>query len=233
LSAPEPTRVGTSSLWLLAAALALSIAAGGALAIDLPIARAVRESKGPGDLVRLVRLAEAFAYGGSVAILIVAAATLDPRGWRVAPRLVICAFGAGLAADLVKLLVVARLRPAAADLNAAAADTFVAWLPPLASEPLQQVGLQYSSTLQSFPSAHTATAVGLAIALTALYPRGWWLFTALAIISGAQRMVSQSHFLSDVLAGAAIGCLVGAISAASTPVGRWLRAIEQGDPSSR
>jgi membrane-associated phospholipid phosphatase len=186
----------------------------------------MRDSDGPGDLVRLIRLAEAFAYGGSVAILIVAAPTLDPRGWRVAPRLAIGAFGAGLAADLTKLILVARLRPGAADLSGSVGATFVAWLPAMAGEQLEALGLKYSSKLQSFPSGHTATAVGFAIALTTLYPRGWWLFAVLAILAGTQRMVSQSHFLSDVLAGAALGCIVGAICTSATPIGRWLARLE-------
>lgn len=207
----------------------LSLAACAALAVDLPIARAIRGSDGPGDLERLVRLAETFAYGGSVAILILVAATLDPRGWRVAPRLAICAFGAGLVANLVKLLVVARLRPEADDLGDPVSATFVAWLPPLAGEQLQSLGLAYDSDLQSFPSGHTATAVGFAIALSVLYSRGWWIFVGLAVLSGVQRMASGSHFLSDVLAGAALGCFVGAMCSSSTPIGRWLRRVE-GEP---
>ncbi len=178
--------------------------------------------------MRLIRMAEAFAYGGSVAILILVAATLDPRGWRVTPRLVIGAFGAGLSADLTKLLLVARLRPLAANLDGIAADTFVAWLPLFSRQQLQELGLVYGSKLQSFPSGHTATAVCFAIALSVLYPRGWWLFAILAVAAGAQRMVSQSHYLSDVLVGAALGCIVGAICSSAMPVGRWLTSIESG-----
>ena len=57
-----------------------------------------------------------------------------------------------------------------------------------------------------FPSAHAATAVGLAIALGVLYPRGRWLFIAFAFLAGLQRIEAQAHFASDVLAGAAVAC---------------------------
>jgi membrane-associated phospholipid phosphatase len=61
---------------------------------------------------------------------------------------------------------------------------------------------------QSFPSAHTATAVGFAAALTWLYPQGRLLFPLLAVLVGCQRIACGAHYLSDVLVGAAAGCLV-------------------------
>jgi membrane-associated phospholipid phosphatase len=198
--------------WL---AAILALLAAGALWLDMPLARAIKLGHVPGDLARLVRLSEAFAYGGTVALLIVLAATLDPRGWRVAPRLAIAAFGAGLTADFLKLLILRR-RPSAADLSGEITLTFVGWLP----------GFADNHRLQSFPSAHTATAVGLAIALSSLYPRGRWLFAMFAVLAGFQRIESHAHFLSDVLAGAAVACLIGAVCTARGPLGRWLSRIE-------
>jgi membrane-associated phospholipid phosphatase len=61
---------------------------------------------------------------------------------------------------------------------------------------------------QSFPSAHTATAVGLSAALIWLYPQGRLLFTLLAALVGCQRIASMAHFPSDVMFGAATGCFV-------------------------
>jgi membrane-associated phospholipid phosphatase len=58
---------------------------------------------------------------------------------------------------------------------------------------------------QSFPSAHTATAFGLALCLASLYPQGKGWFFTLASLVAMQRMVAGAHYLSDVLAGAAIG----------------------------
>ena len=68
------------------------------------------------------------------------------------------------------------------------------------------------STNQSFPSAHTATSVGLALALICIYPAARSVFCVLPLLVAFQRMDSGAHFLSDVLCGAAVGCLVAALS---------------------
>ena len=151
----------------------------------MPIARWLNEHGLPGDLRRLIRLAEVFAYGGTVALIIATAAMLDRRGWRVAVHLAIPAYGAGLVADRLKLLVW-RWRPALL-IWRGSLDTFVAWLPVVrhAVAIEEQVHQKYTLRLQSFPSAHAATAVGLAIALGVLYPRGRWLFIAFAFPGGA------------------------------------------------
>jgi len=182
-----------------------ALLAAAVLSADLSIAAYVRSHPLPGDLARLVRLSETFAWGGTALIIMLMAAVIDARGWRILPPLAIGAFGAGLLADGLKLIV-ARLRPGAAD-SSGATETFLAWLPLLK---LDHLGHPYGYALQSFPSAHAATAVGLAIALAALYPRGRWLFASLALLACFQRIESQAHFASDVLAGTAIGCAVGA-----------------------
>ena len=65
--------------------------------------------------------------------------------------------------------------------------------------------------MQSFPSAHTATAVGLAIGLSWMYPRGRWLFAVFAALVACQRMQSCAHYLSDTLFGATVGFLVATV----------------------
>ncbi len=217
-SLAAPAAAHQAAARLVGLALVLLLLAAAALLVDLAVANYVKLGKVPGDVKSLVRLSEAFAYGGTVALIILLAAVLDPRGWRVVPRLAITALGAGVIADGIKLLV-ARQRPSVGDLPAHALDTFAGWLPLI----------QETHSLQSFPSGHTATAVGFAAALSSLYPRGWWLFAAFAALAGIQRIESKSHFLSDVLAGAAIGCLVGAACTTSTHLGRWLRKIETPD----
>ena len=67
----------------------------------------------------------------------------------------------------------------------------------------------------------------LAVALAALYPRGRWLFASFAALACFQRLEAQAHFASDVLAGAALGCLVGAACRAS----RWPSRWSIGEPS--
>jgi membrane-associated phospholipid phosphatase len=65
----------------------------------------------------------------------------------------------------------------------------------------------FQATWNSMPSGHTTTAFVIAAVLTFLLPRGkilWFLF-ALAI--AASRVMVNAHYLSDVLAGAAVGIL--------------------------
>src|SRR5207253_2508454 len=111
---------------------------------------------------------------------------------------------------------IARQRPAEMDLAKSAIETFLTWLP---AKHLHQT--------QSFPSAHTATTVGLAIGLSFLYPRGKWLFVALSVLAGIQRMQSQSHYLSDVLAGAVIGSIFGLMATSRSLAGKWFDQLER------
>ncbi|MDX1948436.1 MAG: phosphatase PAP2 family protein [Pirellulaceae bacterium] len=234
LKALRPALVPTSAggpARLFAAAAMLAMLAAAALLVDLPLARwidAANASRGiPGDLARFIRLGEAFGYGGSVLLIVLAAAVLDPRGWRVAPRLALAAFGAGLLADSIKLLI-ARWRPEHAPLDGAVGQTFAGWLPIWHGDALAGAAGKYGHKLQSFPSGHAATAMGLAVGLAALYPRGRWLFVALAALAATQRLHGEAHFLSDVLAGAALGCLVGAVLGGGNPLGNWLAKLESG-----
>jgi lipid A 4'-phosphatase len=59
----------------------------------------------------------------------------------------------------------------------------------------------------SFPSGHAATAAALMTALWCLWPRPLWLYVAGAALVAAGRVITGQHFLSDVIAGAAIGVL--------------------------
>lgn len=61
------------------------------------------------------------------------------------------------------------------------------------------------------PSSHALVAFGAAAVLSRLYPRArvvWW---SLAWGCGLSRVVDGAHFLSDVVAAAVIGWLVGAL----------------------
>ena len=65
----------------------------------------------------------------------------------------------------------------------------------------------------SFPSGHTITAFSVAISLGVFYPAmlTGLLFCALSV--ALSRILLGMHFLSDVLAGAAIGSLLGCAAA--------------------
>jgi membrane-associated phospholipid phosphatase len=139
---------------------------------------------------------EPFGHGLGVVLVLLMLHQLDPaRRWAI-PRVAACALAAGGAADLLKMIIM-RTRPNDVPLDFAGLvwATFGDWLPLLSGQ----------SGSQSFPSAHTATAAGLAAGLIWLYPQGRLLFTVLAVLVGCQRVVSGAHFPSDVCAGAAAG----------------------------
>jgi hypothetical protein len=65
---------------------------------------------------------------------------------------------------------------------------------------------------QSFPSGHTASAVAMTVVLAAVYPRVRGLLWALAAACGLLRWVRDAHWLSDVLAGAAVGYAIAELT---------------------
>jgi membrane-associated phospholipid phosphatase len=185
-----------------------AVAGCAALAIDVPLATLLAEWQVWG-LEPLCRLAEVFGHGVGVAMIALSIAVLDPASRGALPRVLIAAYGSGLLANTLKLLV-ARSRPQHFTFDGPVGETFVGWLPLLGD-----------STLQSFPSAHVATATGFAVGLAWLYPRGRILFPALAGLVAMQRVFGEAHFLSDVLWGAAVGSLF-----ASLCLGRgWLARL--------
>jgi undecaprenyl-diphosphatase len=65
----------------------------------------------------------------------------------------------------------------------------------------------------SFPSGHTITAFAVALAISMFYPSLAIGVFFCAISIGVSRIVLGMHFLSDVLAGAALGLALGYLSA--------------------
>src|SRR4051794_37603835 len=183
-----PSRSGRRLLALAAICAGLAACA---LMVDLPVTQYLKAHPLRGELARIVRLSEVFGWGGTVTILIFTAAVLDGRGCRVALPLATSSLGAGVIADGLKLFI-ARWRPSALPATCTSAgDTFLGWLPLLGGGEGA-----HGHAIQSFPSAHAATAVGLAAALAALYPRGRWLFAAFAALAMFQRMEAQAHWCS-------------------------------------
>ncbi len=176
-----------------------------ALLVDLPVYRFCSAGQLSGDLRRLLTWSEVFAHGIGVGILALTMFLLDPSHRRQVPRVVASALGGGLVADLVKLTV-ARIRPGHFSASSVG-ESFAGWLPTV--WPVEGF-VRFDHRLQSFPSAHTAVAAGLAVSLSAVYPRGRYLFAFFAILAAGQRIECGAHFLSDTLAGAAVGCLVAA-----------------------
>ena len=66
----------------------------------------------------------------------------------------------------------------------------------------------------SFPSGHTLHAVAFSVVLLAHYPGFAWLVLPFTVLVALSRMVLGLHYPSDVLAGAALGAAVAALSLA-------------------
>jgi membrane-associated phospholipid phosphatase len=152
----------------------------------------------PEFLSKPVRFAEMFGHGIGVAMLLVAVFALDPLGRPKLLRIAAAAFGSGLAANFGKMLV-ERVRPRYFDLTKGVFDSFVDWFPLFGTH----------GDHQSFPSSHAATAAGFAVALTWRFPRGRWYFVAMVVLVAMQRYSGNSHFVSDLIFGAAVGYIVG------------------------
>jgi len=99
--------------------------------------------------------------------------------------------GSGLVADLLKV-VVARTRPKLLFANGAYDFTWFG----------------FRADHWSFPSGHATTAAAVMAALWCLWPRPLWLYVAAAALVAASRVITGQHYLSDVVAGAAIGVVV-------------------------
>jgi membrane-associated phospholipid phosphatase len=222
---PLPLRMRLSPL--VVAALALALLAAASLPIDLALASICRNGDMPGDLARIVHLSEAFAHGAGVALILLTAWTLDRVNGRRLARVAASAYGAGLLANLGKL-VLARSRPNGFGEGVSVFDSFHAWLPFLSGRMER-----WSDGVQSFPSAHAATAVGFGLALASVYPRGRWLFLLFASLAAFQRISAGAHFLSDTLAGAAIGCLGAALFLPGGWAAGWFDSFERSPPAHR
>jgi undecaprenyl-diphosphatase len=100
--------------------------------------------------------------------------------------------GTGIAAQLLKHLI-GRARPKL-------------------TENLIMIGPSWKSSHDSFPSGHTSIAFCFAYILSNYYPKYKAFFYMLAVFVGVGRLKTPSHFLSDVLAGALVGLLLGKLT---------------------
>ncbi|HXT47329.1 MAG TPA: phosphatase PAP2 family protein [Gemmatimonadaceae bacterium] len=124
--------------------------------------------------------------------------------WRRAAMLAAAPTAAGIIGELLKI-VVRRQRPP----DVGSAYAFRA----IADHPFSSRGL-------GFPSSHAVVAFGAAAILSRMFPRARVVWYAAAASCAFSRLLAHAHYLSDVVAGAAIG--VGAGWAVSA----WLASSE-------
>ena len=216
-----PQVPSSAGVWRWQTPLILVAAGFAALAfIDGPAARMHLTVDLPKTVVQWLNQAETFGNGAGVVFFFVAVAALDPRRARCVVRLACATWGAGIAANIVKLTI-GRCRPylwLQGDYEATPTwEQFQGILP---------LGLN-EHEWQSFPSAHTATACGLALGLSALYPQGRRLFLGLAAMVACQRVAGDMHYVSDTLFAAAIAWCVARGLYGDTVLARRFTAWER------
>jgi undecaprenyl-diphosphatase len=64
----------------------------------------------------------------------------------------------------------------------------------------------------SFPSGHAMTSFAIAIAVGSFYPQCQPCLLAVAAMIAVSRIIVGMHFLTDIIAGALIGALIGYLS---------------------
>lgn len=63
----------------------------------------------------------------------------------------------------------------------------------------------------SFPSGHACVIAATCAVLWLIWPRWWWVWTALAIIASSGRVMGERHFISDVFTGGYFGAVCALI----------------------
>ena len=179
-------------LFLLLAALAMTV--------DGAVSLWCRGVHLRGDIKGTLAVGELFGNGIGVFFVLLAVAALDEAP-RITLRLACSAYLPGLFVSLLKSLIT-RVRPISMD-AAQLQGWWCGFVEPLPTD-LPDTGY----ALQSFPSGHTATAAGLALALTWRYPRAAWLFLSMAMLTATERIFDQAHYLSDTLTSVGIALLI-------------------------
>lgn len=188
--------------------------------VDIWLAGFCRAESVPGELRTIFRLAEAFSHGYGAGVILIGVAAIGRVRWRGVLCLIGFTYIPGMIVNLFKVTV-DRRRP----------NSFVEELPDQAWATFEGLfgmigeGELFNRSWQSFPSGHTATAVGLAIGLTILFRRGYVYFAVLAVLAAWQRIDTGAHFPSDTLLGVTVACVWGSIQA------RWLARHDSWLPS--
>lgn len=82
---------------------------------------------------------------------------------------------------------------------------------PRVTDDIVFIGPTFKGSYDSFPSGHSAVLFCLAYILSSSFPRYRVLFYVFAVISALFRLEGPSHFVTDILAGALLGTIVGKV----------------------
>src|SRR5437667_300439 len=72
------------------------------------------------------------------------------------------------------------------------------------------LGPSFAPDIDSFPSGHATSVFAVATVFAAYYPRLRWPLYALAAAIALGRVYLARHYVSDIIAGAALGAIVAA-----------------------
>jgi len=186
-----------------------------AMQFDTSISAYLRQFKLPGDLQKAITLSEVFAHGLGVTCILLAVYVIAVDRRRMVYIAILITALSGATANALKAAVV-RVRPHAEGLQVKGHND----LDSLSEEAVERSF--WDARQRSFPSGHAATAWGLAIGLTLVFGRGWWIFGMLAVLASVQRIESEAHYPSDVLAGASIAFIIAACVVALPRIRRRL-----------
>lgn len=174
------------------------------LPFDLAISSWLINDALPSDIRAVFHRVESFGHTYGLICIAITIYLLDPPRRKQLAHLVTAFAFAGLTADLIKLQIW-RVRPRSYFDLGLEGSTFAGsfW-----SSFSWDWSIVSNTAYHSFPSAHTACAVALAIHLGRLYPAGRVWFMVLAALCAMNRVDGGAHYASDVCWGAAVGFLV-------------------------
>ena len=205
--------------WLIGGLLVAALLA---MPWDVSLAQFFLSDPFPGELRSLVHKTEFFGHGYGILGISFTIFLLCEQRKRQLVRLLATAAGAGVACDLLKLLV-HRTRPVDYSFEVGG-DTFLG----LSFTNAESIADIFSSSNHSFPSAHTATAVAFAMVLAAMFPKAKTWFLTLAAAVAISRFDGGAHFVSDTLVGASIGYVVACGTLGDTRLARLFNRFESG-----
>ena len=199
--------------------LLVALLAGVACPFAMPYDRSsstfVRQIDLPGDLQKAISLSEAFAHGLGVGLILLSVFVVAVNRRRAVSIAILITALSGITANVLKATVV-RVRPHADGLQVIGHNES-------SNNAAEAVDRSFWDARQrSFPSGHAATAWGLAIGLSFVFLRGWWIFGMLAVLACVQRIESGAHYPSDVLAGMSIAFIIAACALSSPRIRKHL-----------